>query len=99
MAIVALCDAADVPDAIASRCARWKFLWRDWLLFHTARRVPALARWFLDFMARRELGAGHALDPDFRPRYEPWSQRVCVIMDGDLFAGDEVWGAASAKAA
>jgi len=74
-----------LPDAIASRIARWKFLWRDWLLFHTARRAPALASWFLDFMARRELGAGHPLDPDFRPRYAPWAQRLCLIRDGDLF--------------
>jgi cation diffusion facilitator CzcD-associated flavoprotein CzcO len=74
-----------LPDKFASRCARWKFILRDWLFFQAARRLPALARGFLDFMARRELGAGYPLDPDFRPRYAPWVQRLCLIRDGDLF--------------
>jgi cation diffusion facilitator CzcD-associated flavoprotein CzcO len=74
-----------LPEALASRCARWKFIARDWLVFHLARHAPALARWFLDFMARRALGPGHPLDPDFRPRYAPWTQRLCLIRDGDLF--------------
>jgi cation diffusion facilitator CzcD-associated flavoprotein CzcO len=76
-----------LPEALASRCARWKFLWRDWLLFQTARRAPALARWFLDSMLRFELGASYPLAPDFRPRYAPWAQRLCLIRDGDLFEG------------
>jgi len=75
-----------LPATLASRLARWKFLWRDLAFFQLARRAPTLARWFLDWKARGELGAGHALDPDFRPRYDPWAQRLCLLRDGDLFA-------------
>lgn len=74
-----------LPDALASRCARAKFLLRDWLVFQAARRMPAVARGFLDWRARRELPPGYPLEPDFQPRYAPWLQRLCLIRDGDLF--------------
>ena len=25
-------------------------------------------------------------DPHFKPRYKPWSQRICLCPDGDFFA-------------
>jgi cation diffusion facilitator CzcD-associated flavoprotein CzcO len=34
---------------------------------------------------RRELPEGYDLDRDFKPRYNPWDQRLCVVPDGDLF--------------
>jgi hypothetical protein len=67
-----------LPAAFASRCARWKFLWRDWLLFHTARRAPALARWFLILMLRLELGIGYSLDPDFPAALRAPGRSACA---------------------
>jgi cation diffusion facilitator CzcD-associated flavoprotein CzcO len=28
---------------------------------------------------------GHPLDPHFKPKYNPWDQRMCLVPDGDLF--------------
>ena len=36
-------------------------------------------------MARWRVGRGYDLDAHFRPRYEPWVQRLCLAPDGDLF--------------
>jgi cation diffusion facilitator CzcD-associated flavoprotein CzcO len=34
----------------------------------------------------RELPEGYDVGTHFRPRYNPWDQRVCLVPDGDLFA-------------
>ena len=34
----------------------------------------------------RQLPAGFDIDTHFRPRYDPWDERVCIVRDGDLFA-------------
>lgn len=36
-------------------------------------------------MVRDELGPNYPVDRDFRPRYDPWDQRLCAVPDGDLF--------------
>jgi cation diffusion facilitator CzcD-associated flavoprotein CzcO len=33
----------------------------------------------------RRLPPGFPTDPHFRPKYDPWDQRVCLVPDGDLF--------------
>lgn len=33
----------------------------------------------------RALPAGYPVDVDFNPPYDPWSQRLCVVPDGDLY--------------
>ena len=32
-----------------------------------------------------QLPAGYDVDTHFKPRYEPWDQRLCLVPDGDLF--------------
>jgi cation diffusion facilitator CzcD-associated flavoprotein CzcO len=39
-----------------------------------------LRRW-----AKRQLPRGYAMDTHFKPYYNPWDQRLCVVPDGDLF--------------
>jgi cation diffusion facilitator CzcD-associated flavoprotein CzcO len=34
---------------------------------------------------RRQLPAGYDVDTHFRPDYNPWDQRLCMVPDGDLF--------------
>ena len=36
--------------------------------------------------ARRRLPEGYDVATHFTPRYDPWTQRLCVVPDGDLFA-------------
>src|SRR4029450_10590110 len=35
--------------------------------------------------AVKQLPAGYAVDTHFKPTYNPWDQRMCLIPDGDLF--------------
>ena len=52
-----------------------------------SRRRPDLVKRVLRKGVERELPAGYDVDTHFTPRYDPWDQRLCVVTDGDLFAG------------
>jgi monooxygenase len=49
---------------------------RDRLADGLRRRIPSKTA---------SLPAGFDVDTHFKPRYDPWDQRVCVVPDGDLF--------------
>ena len=53
--------------------------------FKLSRRYPEKARKLLHRLIERQLPEGVEADPHFKPRYDPWDQRVCVAADGDLF--------------
>ena len=36
-------------------------------------------------MAVKQLPDGYDVDTHFKPRYNPWDQRLCLVPDGDLF--------------
>jgi monooxygenase len=40
---------------------------------------------FIRKMQVRQLPAGFDVDTHFKPRYNPWDQRLCAVPDGDLF--------------
>lgn len=53
-----------------------------WLL---ARKTPAVMKWLLRRQAVNHLPAGYAVDTHFKPPYNPWDQRLCLIPDADLY--------------
>jgi monooxygenase len=55
-------------------------------LYQFARRAPRTARKVLQGAVRRQLPPGYPVDTHFRPAYDPWDQRLCLVPDGDLFA-------------
>jgi monooxygenase len=64
---------------------RWKNVILQAAFFQLSRRRPRLVRGILRRGAQRQLPAGYPVDTHFRPRYDPWDQRVCLVPDGDLF--------------
>jgi cation diffusion facilitator CzcD-associated flavoprotein CzcO len=53
-----------------------------WLL---ARKTPRFLRWWIRRIAIRNLPQGYDVDTHFKPRYNPWDQRLCLIPDADLY--------------
>ncbi|HWD84957.1 MAG TPA: NAD(P)/FAD-dependent oxidoreductase [Solirubrobacteraceae bacterium] len=74
-----------LPRKLAWQIARWKAITVTALSYQLSRRRPELLKSILWRGLRRELPEGYNLDPDFKPRYDPWDQRLCVVPDGDLF--------------
>ena len=74
-----------LPKAWAHTIARWKNILQGMAYFQLARQQPAFLKKYLVGMVRQALGPGFDVRTHFTPRYNPWTQRVCALPDGDLF--------------
>ena len=64
---------------------RWKNVAVQTLFYRLCQRHPDFARSLLRKAAVSQLPPGYPVDTHFKPRYNPWDQRLCVVPDGDLF--------------
>jgi monooxygenase len=71
--------------ARAHRITRRKNLVVDDLVYRALRRFPARASKFIRSSAAKQLPQDYEVDIHFNPPYDPWDQRLCVVLDGDLF--------------
>jgi monooxygenase len=69
----------------AYAATRWKNITLQSLFYRLARRRPQLVRGLLRKGTMARLPPGYDVDTHFRPRYQPWDQRLCLAPDGDLF--------------
>ncbi|GAA0505726.1 monooxygenase flavin-binding family protein [Paractinoplanes deccanensis] len=76
-----------LPPKAAGRVARAKNILVTQGFYQLARRQPQRVRKLLRAMAVRGLDGDQAyVDEHFKPAYDPWDQRLCVIPEGDLYA-------------
>ncbi len=64
---------------------RWKNVLLQTLIYQLSRRRPRLVKRLIRTALVRQLPAGYDVDTHFKPRYDPWDQRMCMVPDGDLF--------------
>jgi len=64
---------------------RWKNVAVMTLIYKLSRRRPDMIRGWIRQMAIKQLPAGYDVDTHFKPVYNPWDQRLCLVPDGDLF--------------
>ena len=64
---------------------RWKNVAMATLIYRLSRRKPDMIRGWIRKMAIKQLPAGYDVDTHFKPAYNPWDQRLCLVPDGDLF--------------
>ena len=74
-----------LPVRVRYPLLRWKNILVMMGSYQLSRRRPALMKAFLRAGAKRLLPAGYDLDRHFKPSYDPWDERLCVVPDGDLF--------------
>jgi monooxygenase len=74
-----------LPPKRAYPIVRWKNVLLAMAMFNLSRRAPRFMKRFLRKGVERRLPPGYDLDTHFRPSYEPWDQRLCLVPDGDLF--------------
>ena len=53
-----------------------------WVL---ARRTPGVMKEIVRRQNVSQLPAGYPVEVDFKPSYNPWDQRMCLVADGDVF--------------
>ena len=74
-----------LPFRAAYRVVRWYNLTRTVLNYAIARKAPNFTRRSLRSGAIENLPEGYPVDVHFKPRYNPWDQRLCLILDNDLY--------------
>jgi monooxygenase len=75
-----------LPARLAAPIVRWKNVLLTMASFQLSRRRPRLAKALIRRGLERRLPAGYDIDTHFKPTYDPWDQRLCLVPDGDLFA-------------
>jgi len=73
-----------LPSAQAYSLVRAKNIFSDSLFFILCRAMPKAFGGWLAQEAARQVGSPE-MAPHFLPDYGPWTQRLCVAPDGDLF--------------
>jgi monooxygenase len=74
-----------LPAKLVYPIVRWKNVLMTMLVFQLSRRRPQVMKAMIRKALERRLPPGYDIDTHFKPRYNPWDQRMCLVPDGDLF--------------
>ena len=74
-----------LPAKVAYPIVRWKNVLLATGFYKLSRRAPRLVKRLIRKGVQAHLPRDYDIDPHFKPRYDPWDQRVCLVPDGDLF--------------
>lgn len=55
------------------------------LTYFMFRSLPRFGRWLIRNRTIAALPPGYDVDVHFKPRYNPWDQRMCLVLDHDIF--------------
>ncbi len=73
------------PKCLTFRLLRWKKIFMQRYVYRLSRINPGGLRRFLVAQVRKELGPDYDVNTHFKPKYNPWDQRLCAALDGDIF--------------
>jgi cation diffusion facilitator CzcD-associated flavoprotein CzcO len=74
-----------LPARWAYDIVRWRNVLGQMFIYDMARKNPAKVKKAIIDMARAALGPDYDVDTHFTPIYDPWTQRLCLVPDADLF--------------
>jgi cation diffusion facilitator CzcD-associated flavoprotein CzcO len=74
-----------LPDRFAYPVVRWKNVLLQAASYRLSRRRPEFMKGLLVRGVKRQLPEGYDVRTHFKPYYNPWDQRLCLVPDGDLF--------------
>jgi monooxygenase len=74
-----------LPNKAVYAIVRWKNVLLQTLFYQLSRRRPQVVKTMIRRGVERALPAGYDVDKHFKPRYNPWDQRMCLVPNGDLF--------------
>lgn len=74
-----------LPRSIVYWLMRWQRIILQQIMYKHARAQPQKTAERLIEMTRERLPEGFDVEKHFRPNYNPWDQRLCLVPDDDLF--------------
>ena len=74
-----------LPSTVAYGITRWKNVLLTMAFYQVSRRWPDFMRGLIRKGTIAALGENYDVDTHFKPKYNPWDQRMCLVPDADLF--------------
>jgi cation diffusion facilitator CzcD-associated flavoprotein CzcO len=74
-----------LPGRVAHLIIRQRNALAEGVIWFLARKTPGFIKWLIRRIAISNLPKGYDVDTHFKPRYNPWDQRLCLIPDADLY--------------
>ena len=74
-----------LPPKVSYPIARAAALAVEKVFWVAARGAPNLVKKVVRLQNVTQLPSGYPVDVDFKPSYNPWDERLCLVADGDLF--------------
>ena len=74
-----------LPDKAVYTIVRWKSVLLQAFVYQLSRRRPNAVKRMIRRGVERSLPTGYDIDKHFKPKYNPWDQRMCLVPNGDLF--------------
>ncbi|MDB4093910.1 NAD(P)/FAD-dependent oxidoreductase, partial [Flavobacteriaceae bacterium] len=75
-----------IPSKIAHFISRWKYILRQIYFYQISKRKPKEVKTFIKNEIKKNLTKDFDIETHFNPKYDPWDERVCVVVDNDLFS-------------
>ena len=73
------------PSKFAHFISRWKYIIRQIYFYGISKGRPKEVKAFIKNEIKNSLSKGFDVEKHFNPKYDPWDERVCVVVDNDLF--------------
>jgi monooxygenase len=74
-----------LPLKAAYAVIRWKNVLLQMVTYKLSKSRPTYVKKLIRRGNERRLPPGYDIDSHFKPRYNPWDQRLCLVPNGDLF--------------
>ncbi len=74
-----------LPERWSGEVIRWFHALSTQAFYRFCQRFPRVAKKMLMKGVEQQLPEGYDVEKHFTPTYNPWDQRVCAVLDGDLF--------------
>ena len=74
-----------LPRPLAYHLTRLRKILFQQFFFRMCRTQPEKVKRRILGLIRAQLGPDYDVERDFKPRYNPWTQRLCLVPDNDLF--------------
>lgn len=74
-----------LPRRMSHALVRFRNAFVHILTYFMFRKAPKFGRWLIRNRTMAALPEGYDVDVHFKPKYNPWDQRMCLVLDGDLF--------------
>lgn len=74
-----------LPNRVSYTIIRAVALIFEKLIWVVSRGTPSVMKKIVRWQNTSQLPTGYPIDRDFKPSYNPWDERMCLVADGDVF--------------